>query len=130
MRCYAYGVLGRIFFPCMRVTPESARHATFRFSATGQSFGARSSAFDSGSPEMPSCQVSTQATSYLGSCLCYREVARTWLRRSATALSVATAFSGGGDSGDKVLVVRVVLTALVPRNRTVLQLVLVDCGLV
>ena len=101
MRFYTYGVLGRIVFRCIRVTPESARHATSRFSVTGQSFGALSSALDSGSPEMPSRRVSTQATPSAGSCLpCYSEVARTRLRRFTTALSAATAFSGGGDSRD------------------------------
>ena len=62
MRRFAYGVLGRISFPCMRITLESARHATSRFSATGPSFGELSSALDSGSPMMPSCQVLAQAT--------------------------------------------------------------------
>ena len=73
MRVYAYGVLGRIFLPCRRVTPESARHATLWFSVQELSFGVPSSALDSWSPEMPSCRVSGQATSSARSSPCYSQ---------------------------------------------------------
>ena len=73
MRSVAYGVLGRICLPCRRVTPESTRHASSRFSAHEVSFVVPSSALDSWSPEMPSCRVSGQSTSSARSSPCYSQ---------------------------------------------------------
>ena len=126
MRCFAYGVLGRICFPCMRVTPESARHSTSRFLAAEVSFRSLSSAFSSGFQEMPSCQVSSQETPSAESCPCYKKAARTRFSHSPSAFLAATAFSGDGEFGNRVLTVEAPLMAPQPRNRTVLRLFLVD----
>ena len=114
----------------MRVTPESECHATVQFSAMEASFGVLSSASDSGSSEMTSCQVSGQAAPLVVNNPCYSGVAQTWFGRSSTTLSAAPAFSGDGESGCRILAGELGCTALQAPNRTVLRFFLVDGRLV
>ena len=125
-RSVAYGVLGRICFPRTRVTLESARQVTFRFSVLGWSFLVLSSASDSRSPEMPSCRVSRQAMPSVRSSTCYTKVARTRFGYSPAASSAATVISGDDESGRKILAIETALSASQSRIGTVLQLVLGD----